>query len=472
MSSKYPNILVFIMDDQTPFSIHALGNEHISTPVLDELVFSGVYLSPYTTVPVCTPGRAEFLTGRNAFRNGCRWFGEQIREEIETLPMFLGRLGYHTCHIGKWHNDGHPRDRGFEETHVVFADDLIGDYAGHVMSFEENGKIVKGHSTEVFCDFAGNFVSSPPYDKPWFCYVALHSPHDPRVAPPPWDEMYSGDKQPPLPPNFMPEHPFDNGDMMIRDERLAGFPRQQDEIRRHRADYYAMISHHDHHIGLVLDKLRETGQYDNTLIVFTSDHGLACGCHGLMGKENLYEHSARVPLIISGPGIPSGRRLDQSCVCGHYDFIPFLADYLGVTAPNSAEGVSYYNVVTGEEVSARRDICAGYRDCMRMATDGRFKLIYYPHIDRTQLFDLANDPDETNDLMLPWRRYPESRCLAPTMSPDKTTYDPDPDPRDLGMPNNPLYTPALPADEVDAVVERLRHVLMQWQGSMKDPILA
>lgn len=471
MPSTRPNILVFIMDDQTPNAIRALGNHHISTPVLDELVFNGVYLSPYTTVPVCTPGRAEFLTGRNAFRNGCRWFGEPIDGDIETLPKFLRRQGYHTCHIGKWHNDGHPRDRGFDETHMVFCDDLIGDYAGHAVTFEENGRIVKGHSTEVFCNSAINFLQSSPQNKPWFCYVALHSPHDPRTAPEPWASMYTGNNQPPLPPNFMPEHPFDNGDMMIRDERLAGFPRRQDEIRRHRGDYYSMISHHDHHIGLVLEKLRRIGQYDNTLIVFTSDHGLACGGHGLMGKENLYEHSVRVPLIISGPGIPKGKRLDKTCVCGHYDFIPTLAEYLGITPPDTAEGISYLDAIHGKKETIRKNICAAYRECMRMATDGRFKLIYYPHIDRTQLFDLDNDLDETNDLMLPWRRYPESRCLAPTMSPGNTTYDPDPEPdrqnRQLG---DLLYVPAMPASAASAAVAALRVILRQWQEEMADPI--
>ncbi len=470
MSKKYPNILLFIMDDQTPRTINALGNKFISTPTLDGLATEGVYFSPYTTVPVCTPGRAELLTGRNAFRNGCRWFGEPIKSEIETLPRYLQQLGYHTCHVGKWHNDGHPRDRGFAETHLVFQDDLVGDYAGHAVTFEENGHIIRGHSTELFCDAAINFLTSPPTEKPWFCYVALHSPHDPRTAPEPWASMYSGSMQPPLPENFMPEHPFDNGDMMIRDERLAGFPRCQDEIRRHRGDYYAMISHHDHYIGLVLEQLHKSGQYDDTLIIFTSDHGLACGSHGLMGKENLYEHSARVPLIMSGPNLPRNRRFDQSCICAHYDFIPTLADYLGEDPPETAEGISYFKVIREATATVRQNICAGYRSCMRMATDGQFKMIYYPHIDRTQLFDIINDPEETNDLLLPWRRYPESRCLAPTMSLDKHDYDPDPEPLRHRQLATELYTPAVNAAVVDRKVRELRQTLHEWQQEMSDPL--
>src|SRR5439155_24083768 len=108
-----------------------------------------------------------------------------------------------------------------------------------------------------------------------------------------------------LPPNFLPEHPFDNGELRVRDELLAGFPRTPDEVRRHIADYYGMISHQDAWMGRVL-----AAAPDNTIVVYTADHGLALGQHGLMGKQSLYDHSIRVPLIVSGPGLPSGRRVD------------------------------------------------------------------------------------------------------------------------------------------------------------------
>lgn len=467
MPKSHPNVLVFIMDDQRADTIRTLGNACISTPVLDELADGGVFFRPYTTVPVCTPGRAEFLTGRTAFHNGCRWFGEPILPEIELLPQALRRIGYHCCHIGKWHNDGHPRDRGYHETHFVFGQDLVGGYRGHDMTFDSDGIRICGHSTELFCGEAVQFMGRAPQDQPWFCYVALHSPHDPRTAPEPWASMYTGAMQPPLPENFMPEHPFDNGDMMIRDERLAGFPRRQGEIRRHVGDYYSMISHHDHYIGQVLHALRASGQYDDTLIVFTSDHGLAVGSHGLMGKENIYEHSARVPLIIRGPGIPEGKRFDRTCLCGHYDFIPTLFELLGVAPPATAEGISYASVIRGETDTVRDTICAGYRDCMRTARDSRFKMLWYPHIGRTQLFDIEADPEETNDLMTPWRRYRESRCCPP---PRPLPYGPDPAFKDVMPPEIPPYVPPIEADEADRVVDRLRHVLSDWQDEMGDPV--
>ncbi len=469
--SRRPNLLVMIMDDQTPNTIRALGNSHISTPHLDALAERGSFLRPYTTVPVCTPGRGEFLTGRTAFRNGCRWFGEPLKREIVTLPMALSQAGYHCCHVGKWHNDGHPRDRGFAETHRVFHDDLIGDYRGQWMKFADGETIVSGHSTELFADAAVRFVESADREKPWFCYLALHSPHDPRTAPAPWNTMYDA-CPPPLPDNFLPEHPFDNGDMMIRDERLAGFPRRPAEIVRHRKDYYSMISHHDFHLGRVMETLRRTGQEENTIVVFTSDHGLACGCHGLMGKENLYEHSARVPLLIAGPGLPVGQRFDRDCLCGHYDFLPTLLEILELERPETCEGTSYLDVLRGWKTTVRPDICAGYRDCMRLARDGRFKMIYYPHLDRTQLFDIVADPEETNDLLTTWRRQPESRCCPPPAAPGRTFSEPDPNPdpaHDTIF--NPLYRPAVPDAEADAAVTRLRGILEKWQREMADPIL-
>ncbi|MDX9978907.1 MAG: sulfatase-like hydrolase/transferase, partial [Lentisphaeria bacterium] len=359
-------------------------------------------------------------------------------------------------------------NRGYHETHFVFPGDLAAPYSGQMFSYHDGDELVTGHSTELLCERAAEFVDRAPLDQPWFCYVALHSPHDPRVCPEPWMSMYDH-MLPPLPENFLPEHPFDNGDMMIRDERLAGFPRRQQEVIRHRADYYAMISHHDYWIGKVLATLKRRGFEDDTLVVFTSDHGLACGCHGLMGKENLYEHSARVPLLLAGPGIPRGERHDLTCLCGHYDFIPTLCNLLELPVPETVEGVSYHEVVLGQRDTVRETICAAYRQCMRMARDERYKIIHYPHLGRTQLFDLLEDPQETNDLLASWRRDAEGRICPPPATPERPVPPPDPEPKQGGF-NNPLYTPPISRAEADAIVARLLATLRDWQEENQDPI--
>ncbi len=440
-------------DDQRPDTIAGLGNPYISTPNLDALLARGTYLRPYTTAPICPAARAEILTGGNSFSNGCRWFGEPIDPDKVLLPRLLRDNGYHCIHPGKWHNDGHPRDKGYHETHRVFPPDLVGGYyrpgvdfrGTHDFIFNEDGKEARGHSTVLISAPTVEFITRSSKQSPWFCYVAFHSPHDPRTAPQPWASMYR-DINIPLPDNFMPEHPFDNGDMLVRDESLAPFPRTPEAIERHLRDCYAMISHHDHHIGRILAALDATGQAERTLILFTSDHGLAIGSHGLLGKENLYEHSVRIPMIWSGPEIQSGRRIDETCLSTHYDLMPTLLERLRIERPGTCEGLSYGAALNGAGQTARTTVCAAYRGCMRMARDDRFKLIEYPN-ERSQLFDLKEDANEARDLLASWRRVHVPHSRAP-------------------------FTPVMPWDEVEAITNRLRKTLREWQGAVKDPILA
>lgn len=442
------NVLLLVVDDQRADTLGALGNRTIRTPNLDRLARRGCWLRPYTTVPVCTPARAELLTGCNAFTNGCRWFGEPIRPALRLLPQVLAEAGYHCVHIGKWHNDGHPRDRGYHLTRRVMDQDLVVPYyrggdtwrGTHDFTFDENGWRIRGHSTDLFAEAALDFLHQAPRE-PWFCFLGFHSPHDPRTAPGRYATMYDPATMP-LPANFLPEHPFNNGDMLIRDELLETFPRRPEAIRRHLADYYGMITHHDHQIGRVLRALERTGQARRTLVIFTSDHGLAIGSHGLMGKENLYEHSVRVPLLIAGPGIPRGRRLDESCLCTHYDFMPTLLELLGLAPPSTCEGTSYAGVLRGEQSSGRKQVFAAYRDCMRMVRDRRFKLNDYLKIGRCQLFDLQDDPQELHDLLVKWRRYPNGNP----------------------WPFQPKWLPK----QVDKILVRLQKQLAGWQRSVGD----
>lgn len=266
------------------------------------------------------------------------------------MPETLRSAGYRTYFTGKWHLETHPSDAGYDDVRRYYEGGMIED--DHWIEFGESGGTVRGHSTDLIADAAIDFVGVA--SEPWFCHVGFFSPYDPRTPPEPFASMYDPEDIS-LPPNFMPEHPFDNGEMTIRDELLEAWPRTQGAIRRHLADYYGMITHHDYQVGRMLDELARTGQREETLVVFTSDHGLAIGSHGLMGKENLYEHSARVPLLLSGPGVPSDRQSDA--IVGHRDIYPTLLDILGIEAPDGIEGRSYEPVVCGESESHRETIC-------------------------------------------------------------------------------------------------------------------
>jgi arylsulfatase A-like enzyme len=218
-----------------------------------------------------------------------------------------------------------------------------------------------------------------------------------------------------LPVNFTGMH-FDYGVHNMRDERLAEYPRDAMEIRQHTADYYAMISHLDYKVGQIIDKLKEKNLYDNTIIVFAADNGLAVGRHGLMGKQNCYDHSIRVPLIMAGPGIPKNAKCDNFVYL--LDVFPTLCSLTGVEVPDSVEGKDFSPMFKDNSFKTRDSIYAGYSDKIRSVKKDGYKLIEYRFEDAkipsfevnkdsalsiknkkvTQLFNLESDPYETVNL--------------------------------------------------------------------------
>ena len=428
--SKKTNILFFFTDDQRFDTIHALGNEEIATPNLDALVREGTAFTHASIMggscpAVCMPSRAMLMTGR--FLSRLEGNGSQIPAEQTTLPEALRYVGYHTHHIGKWHQDRDSFHRSFDSGARIFgfAKGWYNQYGGHwnvpLHDFDSTGAYdpdeayilaadketrlpvrtaVGGvHSSEMFADAAIEFLdqrargSGPTTDKPFFMYLSFVAPHDPRQSPNAFEEMYPSDSVS-LPENFMPRHPFDNGELTVRDEALEAWPRRERSVRRHIGDYYAMISDADAQIGRVIDKLKASGEYENTLIIFAGDNGLAVGQHGLMGKQNLYEHSIRVPVIFRGPQIPAGSRTDSLCYL--LDVFPTLCDYLDVAVPESVDGISLLPAVHTPGRQLRESHYYSYRGCQRALRSGEWKLIEYRVEDRrrTQLFNLEEDPWE------------------------------------------------------------------------------
>lgn len=195
----------------------------------------------------------------------------------------------------------------------------------------------------------------------------------------------------------MPQHPFDNGELKVRDELLAPFPRTEAEVRRHIAAYYAMISEVDAQIGRVLDAVEASPHSANTYIIFAGDNGLALGRHGLLGKQNLYDHSLRVPMVISGPGIPKGVRSDT--LCHLMDICPTILDLAGASY-QGLDARSLRPALKDPKQRIRDSVAAAYRDVQRAVRTGDEKLILYRVNGQqtTQLFDLRRDPDELENL--------------------------------------------------------------------------
>jgi arylsulfatase A-like enzyme len=385
-SGKRPNVLFILTDDQREDTIAALGNPHIQTPNLDGLVRSGVRFSNAYCMggfvgAVCLPARMMTLRGR-------AWFS--VRNQPPDAPNFpksMNEAGYLTYFMGKSGNTD-------KETQKQFT------YCNYLAPNDSEVRL-SGRPDEYLADQSISFLRkwksdpSASQGKPFFMYLAGASPHDPRVAPKEYLDRYDPNKIP-LPPNFQPYHRFNNGELLIRDEQLAPWPRTEAEIRRHLRDYYAVITFEDEQFGRILRTLKEIGEYDNTIIIFSGDQGIAIGSHGLMGKQNLYEHSMGVPLIFSGPGIPKGKTLDAFCY--HFDIYPTVCDLVGAQIPGSLEGKSLAPILRGQTSSVRDTVFLAYRDVQRAVRRGPWKLICYPEINRTQLFNLDQDPYETKDL--------------------------------------------------------------------------
>ena len=243
-------------------------------------------------------------------------------------------------------------------------------------------------------DEAIGFLKGRDREKPVFMYLAFSNPHDPRVAAQKYLDLYERDKIP-LPKNYKPLHPFNNGEQFVRDELLAGLPRTEDEVRKHLHDYYAVISAMDHHIGRLLAATKELGMYDNTIFIYSADHGLAIGSHGLFGKQNLYEVGMKPPLIFAGPGIPQG---ETKALVYLLDIFPTVCDLVGAPVPSGLDGKSLKPVIGGRASGVRDTLFLSYRDVQRAVRDNRYKLIRYPQVNVTQLFELQSDPDELTNL--------------------------------------------------------------------------
>jgi arylsulfatase A-like enzyme len=412
-----PNILFIFSDDQCFDLVGALGNDEIETPNLDRLVRSGLtfthaYNMGSWSGAVCIPSRTMLNTGRFLWRAEAVYAtSEREREEGRWWSELMKTAGYDTYMTGKWHvrasaeksfdfvtnvRPGMPNDtpEGYNRP-IEGQPDAWSPYDTRFEGFWRGGK----HWSEVLADDAEGFLKqAAERDQPFFMYLAFNAPHDPRQAPKPYVDRYPWDKIS-VPANFLPEYPFKEAigcGKGLRDERLAPFPRTPFSIQVNRQEYYAITTHMDTQIGRILDSLERTGKADRTYIIFTSDHGLAVGQHGLLGKQNMFDHSVRVPLILTGPGIPKDQRIDGDVYL--QDVMPTALDWAGVTVPEYVDFKSLMPIVRGQRTRNYEAIYGAYLRLQRMVRQDGFKLILYPTIRQALLFDLQADPGETTNL--------------------------------------------------------------------------
>ncbi|MFA6544787.1 MAG: sulfatase-like hydrolase/transferase [Limisphaerales bacterium] len=378
-----PNVVFLFADDMRSDSVAALGNPFVKTPTLDALARSGfvmrnAYCLGGNSAAVCTPSRNMLLSGNSFFRwkdyqppQGAR--GMLAPGDAPNWPLSMKDAGYETYHEGKRGNTATLIQAKFE----------------HNLYINENIDRTAGEPGQQIADDVTKFLRERKDPRPFFMYLAFANPHDPRVAAKKYMDLYDPEYVP-LPKNFLPQHPFDNGEMTVRDEALLPWPRTEAAVRKELHEYYATITAMDFHMGRIIATLKDLGLYDNTIILFSADQGVAIGSHGLLGKQNLYDAGMKCPLIFAGPGIPHGA---SDALVYLLDIYPTVLDLVGAARPAGIEGVSFRPAIAGSVKTVRPEIFLSYREVQRAWRDERWKLIRYPQVNVTQLFDLQDDPD-------------------------------------------------------------------------------
>ena len=425
-SRQWPNVLLIVSDNQPLDTIHALGNAYIETPHLDRLVSEGsVFTRAICANPHCVPSRAEILTGATGFVNRSSPFGGKLNLDLALWPAVMRQAGYRTWHSGKWNVEATPRQCGYEETRGMLSSGGGGGIL-HTVPTMNNGRPASGYrgytfktddgtpepekgvglttrTDEYIADAAIDLIRRRS-DKPFFLHVNFTASHDPLLVAP-GDEHRYDSAAIPLPPNFLPAPAFEYGNAEGRDEQmLIPPPRRPEEIKRELADVYAVISRLDDQIGRVMAALRVTGQEKNTIVIFTTDNGMSVGRHGIRGYQNMYEHSMGVPLILAGPGVPRNQRFAAQTYLR--DLFPTVCALVGIAIPATVEGKSLVPVLSGLVREIYPEVYGYWHrpgltsdfPLQRMVRTERWKLIYYSHLNRHQLFDLQDDPYELRDL--------------------------------------------------------------------------
>lgn len=442
MTARRPNIVFIITDQQRLDTIGALGHPHMDTPVLDRLVEEGTsFRNMYVTSPSCSPSRASLFSGtyphtNGVFRNDEPW--------VWSWVSLLAEAGYRCVNVGKMHTMPVEGPFGFHERHVVENKDRDHPNLPFYLDNWDKAFWTRGirkpsrvsyRERPDYRDRLGAFVWEPPEDlhpdvfvpsmacmwlerykgqEPFFLQIGIPGPHPPYDPTQAYLDRYAGRDDLP-----MPILDYDLDAQQPRPMQALRRAHQQDDhdaivhladptdaqLRRQRAHYYANVSMIDTQVGRIIDTLRARGVLDDTIIVFTSDHGDCLNDHGHSQKWNMFEPTVHVPAIVWGPGIPAGRAVEE--LVALFDFGPTILEWAGIAPPGWMEARSLNPLMGGGEDGAPRDrvfaehsddaILTGTR-YMTMIRKGDWKLVHFVDSDEGQLFDLAADPGERVNL--------------------------------------------------------------------------
>ncbi len=419
-----PNVLLICTDHWPGKLLGVAGHPCIQTPTLDQLARDGVrYNRAYSEVPVCIAARRTLMTGCSARTHGDRQFDEWgPMPGLPTMGQTFRDAGYQATAVGKLHVYPTRNRIGFDEVilgeegraHFGVVDDFelfLGDrgYAGRQFhhGMGNNEYLSRPwhlpedcHVTNWATDQMARTITRRDPTRPAFWYLSYCHPHPPMVPLQCYLDIYQSMRVDMPTMGAWADDPA-QVPYGARLSRSKGELFTDYQIRSARQAFYALCTHIDHQLRIVIGTLREQGILDDTIILFTADHGDMLGKHGMWAKRVLYEESAQVPMILSAPP-RVGRNLVDDRLVGWQDVMPTLLSLTGIDIPSSVEGRC---MVSGERRSHLYGECGIDATATRMLHDGRFKLIYYSAGNRSQLFDLEEDPEELTDLWESEKHY-------------------------------------------------------------------
>jgi len=415
-----PNVLLITADHWPGSLLGIAGHPVVRTPTLDQLARCGVrFPRAYTECPVCIPARRTLLTGTSPQTHGDRTFQDRLPlPEISTIAQAFGEAGYQTGAVGKLHvyppraragfdevilcEEGRPQYGPTDDYEIYLGEQgLAGRQFLHGMS--NNDYVARPwhlaeehHVTAWTTRQMARMIQRRDPTRPAFWYLSYTHPHPPLVPPAVYWEMYRGVDPPGPHYGTWPRHP-DRMPCRMNNRLIDSEDYSHEVIRDARRAFYALCTHIDHQLRVVLGTLREARLLDDTVLMFLADHGDMLGNHGLWAKRLFYEDSACVPMILSGvKGCErvGFRRTDDRLVALQ-DVMPTLLDLAGIEIPESVDGLS----MVGD---ARREFLYGEygegAEATRMLHNGEYKLVYYAAGNVLQLFDVKHDPQELSDL--------------------------------------------------------------------------
>ncbi len=427
MNRRRPNVLLFFTDQQRYDTIGALGNSVIKTPNLDRLVESGVaFTNAFTPSPVCVPARASMHYGQYPGKTGCFSNPYSMPADRKSYVDLLSEADYETIGIGKCHfTPDRTANRGFrrriiqeevpqrieDDDYLQFTQgspyrqvrDIHGVWADEVYMPQTSPLPADHHPSQWVGDKTIEFINEQAGKNnalPWFTFCSFIHPHPPYAPPAPWDTLYDPDD---VDDPHLPDDMLGRQNIYIRGALHNYYmdpPISRTLWRKMRSRYYACVSFVDYQIGRVMESIEKTGQLENTIVIFASDHGDMLGDLGLIGKEDMYGPAVRVPLIVRLPGNDGGRIIDSAV--NLVDIPVAILKAAGVDVPSDFDGENLLDIIENPCAYQDRIVLSQVHEKLcgiYMAANSRFKYAYSAADDREILHEYAVDPDEDYNLI-------------------------------------------------------------------------